>query len=99
MSVQQTPNSNGHIDDPRDEAPTPHAQPTEELEIVALNEDQPEWCVKIGTTLTSSLRAEFIQFLRHHSKVFAWSYDDMPGISLEVISHKLCISPTYIPVQ
>lgn len=41
LSVQGVPNGKGHIDDPRDEALTPHAQPAEELETVILNEDQP----------------------------------------------------------
>ncbi|CAL8174399.1 unnamed protein product [Prunus armeniaca] len=33
------------------------------------------------------------------AKVFAWSYDDMPGISPDVISHKLNISPAHKPVR
>ncbi|CAL8082065.1 unnamed protein product [Prunus armeniaca] len=41
----------------------------------------------------------FITFIRDNSEVFAWSYNDMPGISLDVISHKLSISPSFKPVQ
>ncbi|BFG25441.1 hypothetical protein CerSpe_117150 [Prunus speciosa] len=48
--------------------------------------------------LNATLRAEFIQFLRQNSEVFAWSYNDMPGISPDVISHKLSISPAFKPV-
>ncbi|CAL9018474.1 unnamed protein product, partial [Prunus brigantina] len=75
------------------------AQPAEELETVALNEQHPDRCVKIGTGLDPNLRELFIDFLRHHAEIFAWSYDDMPGISPDVISHKLSISPTCKPVR
>ncbi|CAL2265760.1 unnamed protein product [Prunus armeniaca] len=66
---------------------------------MTLNEEQPDRRVKIGTRLAPSLRAQFIDFLWHHSEVFAWSYEDMPDISPEVISHKLSISPAYKPVR
>ncbi|CAL9000860.1 unnamed protein product, partial [Prunus brigantina] len=99
MSVQGLPNGRGPIDDPREETPTPLAQPAEELETVVLNEEHPDRCVKIGTALDPNLRELFIDFLRQHAEVFAWSYEDMPGISPDVISHKLSISPTCKPVR
>ncbi|CAL9017764.1 unnamed protein product [Prunus brigantina] len=99
MAVQGLPNGSGPIDDPREETPTPLAQPAEELETVVLNEEHPDRCVKIGTGLDPNLRELFIDFLRHHAEVFAWSYDDMPGISPDVICHKLSISPTCKPVR
>ncbi|CAL9017856.1 unnamed protein product, partial [Prunus brigantina] len=99
MSVQGIPNGSGPIDDPREETPTPLAQPAEELETVVLNEEHPDRCVKIGTALDPKLRELFIDFLRQHAEVFAWSYDDMPGISPDVISHKLSLSPTCKPVR
>ncbi|CAL8995965.1 unnamed protein product [Prunus brigantina] len=98
-NLQGLPNGSGPIDDPREETPTPLAQPAEELETVVLNEEHPDRCVKIGTALDPDLRGLFIDFLRHHAEVFAWSYDDMPGISPDVISHKLSISPTCKPVR
>ncbi|KAH0969502.1 hypothetical protein GBA52_022002 [Prunus armeniaca] len=95
MTVQGAPNGNGPMDDPKGETPTPQAQLVEELETVMQNAEQPNQCVKIGTTLDHVLRAQFIDFLQHHAEVFTWSNDDMPGISPEVISHKLSISPAY----
>ncbi|CAL8114523.1 unnamed protein product [Prunus armeniaca] len=71
MSVLGAPNCNRAIDDPRDETPTLQAQLAEELEMVILNEEQPDRCVKIGTSLAPSLRTQFIDFLRHHAEVFA----------------------------
>ncbi|CAL9020832.1 unnamed protein product [Prunus brigantina] len=55
--------------------------------------------IRIGTSLSPSLRSEFISFLRANSEVFAWSYGDMPGISPDVISHKLSINPSFKPVR
>ncbi|XP_021817131.1 uncharacterized protein LOC110759386 [Prunus avium] len=99
FTVVDLPNSNDPVDDPREETPTPVAQPAEDLETVALYEGQPDRCVWIGTLLNATLRAEFIQFLRQNSEVFAWSYNDMPGISPDVINHKLSISPVFKHVR
>ncbi|CAL2227858.1 unnamed protein product [Prunus armeniaca] len=99
MTVQGLPNGSGPIDDPREETPTPVAQPAEELETVVLNKDFPDRSVKIGTNLDPDLRRRFIDFLRQQAEVFAWSYDDMPGISPDVISHKLSISTAHKPVR
>ncbi|CAL8999812.1 unnamed protein product [Prunus brigantina] len=95
MSVQGLPNGSGPIDNPREETPMLN----KEMETVMRNEEHPDRCVKIGTTLNPHLRTQFIDFLWHHAEVFTWSYDDMPGISLEVISHKLSISLAYKPVR
>ncbi|CAL8117210.1 unnamed protein product [Prunus armeniaca] len=80
MSVQGLPSSRGPIDDPREEMPTPVAQPAEELETVILNKEFPDRWVKIGTNLGPDLRRQLIDFLWQQAEVFAWSYDDMPGI-------------------
>ncbi|BFG35230.1 hypothetical protein CerSpe_215040 [Prunus speciosa] len=77
--------------DPREESVTPQAEPVEDLELVCLHDDLPDWQVRIGTFL--------IDFLRLNSEVFAWSYNDMPGISPEIISHRLSINPAVRPVR
>ncbi|CAL8993406.1 unnamed protein product, partial [Prunus brigantina] len=74
------------------------AQPAEELETISIS-DTLDRQVRIGTSLSSSLRTEFITFLKANSEVFAWSYDDMSGISPDVISYKLSISPSFKPVR
>ncbi|XP_016646946.1 PREDICTED: uncharacterized protein LOC107880249 [Prunus mume] len=99
LIVQELPNGSGPIDDPREETSAPIAQPAEELETVVLNEDFPDRWVKIGTSLDPEIRRQFIDFLRQQAEVFAWSYDDMPGISPDVISHKLSISTAHKPVR
>lgn len=42
----------------------------------------------IHTYLSEAFWVDFIKFLKDNSKVFDWSYDNMLGISLDVIYHK-----------
>ena len=58
------------------------AEPTEVLENVLLQEDDPEKFTRIGTGIKEKAREDLIQFLRKSIDVFAWSHDDMPGIEI-----------------
>jgi hypothetical protein len=40
-----------------------------------------------------------VTFLRAHLDVFAWQISDMPGISREVIEHKLDIDLAFKPIK
>uniref|UniRef100_A0A2N9FD92 Integrase catalytic domain-containing protein n=1 Tax=Fagus sylvatica TaxID=28930 RepID=A0A2N9FD92_FAGSY len=42
---------------------------------------------------------EIKQWPENNADVFAWSHDDMPGISTEVIAHKLNVNPSTSPVK
>ncbi|KAM1262378.1 hypothetical protein FF1_027548 [Malus domestica] len=55
--------------------------------------------VKIGTTLSPLIRLALISFLQDNIKVFTWSYEDMPGISPDIICHRLSIDPKTKPVR
>ncbi|KAM1798093.1 hypothetical protein ACFX12_032194 [Malus domestica] len=93
------PDSNNQPDDPRDGSFTQQAQPAEELEKVPISRDHPDHMVNIGTTLSPPLRLALISFLKENTEVFAWSYEDMPGISPDVICHRLSIDPKIKPVR
>ncbi|KAM1985707.1 hypothetical protein ACFX16_013853 [Malus domestica] len=73
---------NNQPDDPQDDSFTQQAQPVEELEKVSISKDYLDRMVKIGTTLSPPIRLALISFLHENSEVFAWSYEDMVGISL-----------------
>ena len=75
------------------------AEPTEVLEDVFLQEDDPEKFTRIGTGMKEKARKELIQFLRKSIDVFAWSHDDMPGIDPSVITHRLNVYPFLKPVR
>ncbi|CAL8137246.1 unnamed protein product [Prunus armeniaca] len=72
-------------EDPREESATQQAEPVEDLQLV--------------TSLSQELRSDLIAFLCLNSEVFAWSYNDMSGISPDVISHRLSINPAVRPVR
>ncbi|GKV12598.1 hypothetical protein SLEP1_g23719 [Rubroshorea leprosula] len=73
-------------------------EPVEPVETVSLNPDVPERVVKIGTKLTGEERAELLEFLKNNQDVFAWTTNEMPGISVELTVHKLSMDPTKRPV-
>ncbi|KAM2340798.1 hypothetical protein ACFX1X_020214 [Malus domestica] len=91
--------SNNQSDDPRDDSFTQQAQPTEELEKISISKDYLDHMVKIGTTLSPPIQLALISFLQENTEVFAWSYDDMPGISPDIICHRLSIDPKTKPVR
>ena len=71
----------------------------ETLEIVALVEDEVTKTTRIGTTLSPEMRTRLIKFLKENLDVFAWSHEDMRGISPKIIQHKLNVNPERKPVQ
>ncbi|XP_075665749.1 uncharacterized protein LOC142635490 [Castanea sativa] len=71
----------------------------EALEAVELVEGETAKMTRIGTALSPEMRTKLIQFLRKNQDVFAWSHEDMPGISRQVIQHKLNVDPEKKPVQ
>ena len=71
----------------------------EALEEVELVEGKSTMTTKIGTTLSPEIRSMLVQFLKENLDVFAWSHEDMPGISPKVIEHKLNVNPEKKPVQ
>ena len=71
----------------------------EALKTVKLVEGEIARMTRIGTTLSPKMRTRLIQFLKENLNVFIWSHEDMPGISLTVIQHKLNVDPEKKPVQ
>ena len=53
---------------------------------------------KIGTMLSPEMRTRLIKFLKENLDVFTWSHEDMPGISPEVIQHRMNVDPGRKPV-
>ena len=71
----------------------------EVLEVVELVKGQATKMTRIGTTLSPEMRAKLVQFLKENLDVFVWSHEDIPGIALEIIQHKLNVNPDKKPVQ
>ena len=70
------------------------AEPTEALEDIPLDEDDPRKSTRIGADLEGKIKKGLIHFLRENINVFAWSHEDMPGIDPSVITHHLNVHPS-----
>ena len=61
--------------------------------------EKPERTLSIGADLSKEIREELITFLSNNLDCFAWSHEDMTGISSEVIVHRLNVDPSFKPVR
>ena len=75
------------------------AEPTEALEDIPLDENNPEKYTKVGADMEKKTKQDLLQFLKKSIDVFAWSHKDMPGINPSVISHCLNVCPSTKPVR
>ena len=74
-------------------------EPVERLESVRMKEFDEEKLVFIGSQLAPHAKEEIVKCLRDNADIFAWSPADMPGIDPEVISHRLNVDPSRIPIK
>ena len=60
--------------------------------------DQPKE-IRIGSSLSPGKRSGLIDLLTSYLDVFAWSYEDMPGLDPTIVQHHLPILPHARPVK
>ena len=53
----------------------------------------------ISDTLAPAAKAELITLLKRYSDVFAWTYDEMPGLDLSLVTHHLVTFPNSKPIR
>ena len=56
----------------------------EETELVDLGTGSGKKEVKIGMGMTTPVREELKALLKNYQDIFAWSYQDMPGLSSDL---------------
>ncbi|KAI5390126.1 hypothetical protein KIW84_075450 [Lathyrus oleraceus] len=71
----------------------------EDLETVNLGSEDCVRMVKIGPLLEESVKKGLISLLREYSDIFAWSYEDMPGLDTDIVQHFLPLKPECVPVK
>ena len=74
-------------------------KPSEELDMIELEDGYSEKTTRIGANLPPQMKESLIQFLKSNKDVFAWSHEDMLGINPSIISHKLNVNPSLRPVK
>ena len=58
----------------------------EETELVDLGTGNGKKEVKIGTGMIAPIREELIALLKNYQDIFAWSYQDILGLSSDIVS-------------
>ena len=53
------------------------------------DEGENEKPVKIGVNFPKDLKHELIMLLKEFKEIFAWSYQDMPGLDTEIVVHRI----------
>ena len=74
-------------------------EPVEKLKEVLLDDSDHGRTTKIGTLASPTIRQELASFLRSNRDIFAWTHEDMLGIDLSVIVHRLNVSPSFPPIR
>ncbi|XP_004491697.4 uncharacterized protein [Cicer arietinum] len=71
----------------------------EPIEIVNLGTEEGRKEIKVVTILKKEVYHKLIQLLHEYKDVFAWSYQDMPGLDTSIVEHKLPLKPDSSPVK
>ena len=71
----------------------------EETEVVNLtDEGENEKPIKIGVKFPKDMKHELIALLKEFREIFAWSYQDMPGLDTEIVMHRILVKLECPPV-
>ena len=71
----------------------------EPLEVINLGTEEDKKEVKIGALLHPEVKIKLIDLLKEYVDVFAWSYQDMPGLDTDIVEHHLSLKPECPPVK
>ena len=75
-------------------------QPHKELvDTVNLGTEEDKKEVKVGANLEPSVKNRLTQLLHDYVEVFAWSYEDMPGLDTNIMVHRLPTKEDCPPVK
>lgn len=71
----------------------------EEIDLINIGTNDEPKIVQIGKSLTKLEKQELVALLHEFKEVFAWSYQDMPGIAADFFQHNIPTDPTFKPVK
>ena len=55
--------------------------------------------VKIGALLHPYVKSRLIDLLKEYMDIFAWSYQDIPGLDTDIVEHHLPLKPECPPTK
>ena len=71
----------------------------EPLEVINLGSEEDSKEVKIGALLHCDVKSWLIELLKEYVDIFAWFYQDMPGLDTNIVEHHLPLKPEYPPIK
>ncbi|GAV66045.1 hypothetical protein CFOL_v3_09556 [Cephalotus follicularis] len=74
-------------------------QPVEDVLELPMEGGNDEKVFQVGSQLGEAEKGELITFLRDNKGIFAWSAEEVPGISPDVMVHKLSVDPARPPTR
>lgn len=71
----------------------PQPKVVDGMEVLPLDQRRLDCTVKIGQKMAKEIRNALVGHLRGYKDVFAFDPEEMPGISLVIIEHRLNVDP------
>ncbi|PNX59733.1 gag/pol polyprotein, partial [Trifolium pratense] len=71
----------------------------EQVETINLGSESDVKEVKVGASLQEDVKKDLVSLLQEYVDVFAWSYQDMPGLDTDIVVHKLPLKLECAPVK
>ena len=89
----------GSMEEPQEEVDYQPSLATKDLEVINLS-DNPETQrpISISASLSAKKRTSLVKLLKEYQDVFAWQYDEMPGLDPGLVAHALNMEPRTRPV-
>jgi len=72
----------------QDERVLKQAEAVGDLIEIHIEEGCPTKIVRVGVLLIDEIRGQLQDFLKQNRDVFAWTYEDILGIDLEIMVHR-----------
>ena len=71
----------------------------ESIEVINLGTEDAKREIKIGAALEDNVKKGLIELLQEYVDIFAWSYQDMPGLDTDIVVHRLPLKEGCPPVK
>ena len=71
----------------------------EETKPINLGTNDEPKMIQVGNTLTALEKDALVALLTEFKDIFAWSFEDMPGIDTNIVQHCIPTDPTMKPVK
>ena len=54
--------------------------------------------IKIRVNFPKDMKDELIALMKEFKEIIAWSYQDMPGLDIDIVVHRILVKPKCPPI-